>query len=233
MEQQKKIPVSVLKRLPAYEDYLRAQQARGIQFVSSTVVARALDLGDVSVRKDFALLAGDGRPNSGRSVDELLRRIGALLDSKHEKGAILVGVGKLGRALLDYRGFDRYGLQIEAAFDLHPEKKQELAISVPVLPLEQMEEFCRREHVLMGIVTVPASAAQGVAEHLIWSGIRAIWNFAPTHLALPPGVILYNENMAGSLAALAHLLSQQEAGECAASENCTNQNSFEKDVGNS
>lgn len=229
--EQRKIPVTVLKRLPAYEDYLRKQQAAGVRFASATVVARALNLGDVSVRKDFALLAGEGKPNCGRSVDDLLLCIGSILDNQNEKAAILVGVGKLGSALLEYRGFARYGLRIAAAFDLHPERKQDGQIPVPVLHLDEMESFCKRERVLMGIVTVPAHAAQEVANQLVRSGIRAIWNFAPTHLLLPAGTVLYNENMAGSLAALAHLLSQQDLSEHVSKNK--EQNKAEKDVGNS
>ena len=214
-----KIPITVLKRLPAYEEYLIMLHSNGVVRVSSTDVAKALELGEVSVRKDFALLAGEGRPHCGRDVTQLLECIEKTLDNKNQKAAILVGAGKLGRALMDYPGFDRYGLKIAAAFDLHPERKREFYHGeIPILPLEQMNTFCRENKILMGIITVPAAAAQEIAQLLVENGIRAIWNFAPTHLTLPPQIILHNENMAGSLAALSHLLSLQECEKSAKKE---------------
>ena len=107
-----------------------------------------------------------------------------------------------------YNGFDEYGLNIMAAFDRTPkiEKTEE---GKPVYPLSKLEQFCRTHKVLMGIITVPAEGAQEVADLLISGGIKAIWNFAPTHLDVPANILVQNENMATSLAVLSvHLQAQ-------------------------
>ena len=124
--------------------------------------------------------------------------------------AVLIGAGKLGQALMGYRGFDEYGLNIMAAFDRSP-KMEKTDEGKPVYNITELEQFCRSHKVLMGIITVPAEGAQAVADQLIAGGIKAIWNFAPTHLDVPHGILVQNENMATSLAVLSvHLQAQMK-----------------------
>ena len=121
---------------------------------------------------------------------------------------MLIGAGKLGQALMGYSGFEEYGLDIMAAFDLHPsiERTEE---GKPVFPMTELDRFCRLHKVLMGIITVPAKGAQEAADRLIAVGVKAIWNFAPVHLDVPDGILVQNENMATSLAVLSvHLQAQ-------------------------
>ena len=115
--------------------------------------------------------------------------------------AVLIGAGKLGLALMAYSGFEAYGLNIQAAFDVKPpmEKTED---GQPIYPIAKLEHYCKLHKVLMGIITVPAGAAQEVADQLIAGGVKAIWNFAPTHLDVPPNILVQNENMATSLAVL-------------------------------
>ena len=115
--------------------------------------------------------------------------------------AVLIGAGKLGQALLGYSGFEKYGLNILAAFDANPDLKQ-TDEGKPIYHIDQLESFCKLNKVLMGIITVPAPHAQKVAERLVANGIKAIWNFAPTHLDVPPHILVQYENMATSLAVL-------------------------------
>ena len=121
-----------------------------------------------------------------------------------------MGAGKLGLALLGYVGFDAYGLQILAAFDIAP--SMDLTENgKPVLPMDDLEDFCRANKVAMGIITGPAPHAQQVCDQLIAGGIKAIWNFAPTHLQVPENILVQNENMATSLAVLSmHLQAQMK-----------------------
>ena len=121
---------------------------------------------------------------------------------------MLIGAGKLGQALMGYRGFEDYGLNILAAFDKEPavDKTDE---GKPVYHIDKLEHFCRSHKVLMGIITVPAAAAQEACDQLIQCGIKAVWNFAPTHLEVPENILVQNENMATSLAVLSmHLQAQ-------------------------
>lgn len=114
---------------------------------------------------------------------------------------MLIGAGKLGQALCGYSGFGEYGLNILAAFDVKPQADQ-TEEGTPILPMEELEFFCKTNKVLMGIITVPADHAQAVCDQLIHCGVKAIWNFAPTHLDVPEHILVQNENMATSLAVL-------------------------------
>ena len=121
---------------------------------------------------------------------------------------MLIGAGKLGQALMAYKGFDDYGLNILAAFDARP-KMEKTDEGKPVYHISKLEHFCRTNKVLMGIITVPAESAQLVADQLVACGIKAIWNFAPTHLDVPGNILIQSENMATSLAVLSvHLQAQ-------------------------
>ena len=199
--ERKEISKSVLKRLPGYLSYLKAIPEGGSPYISATALANALGMGEVQVRKDLAMVSDGGRPKIGYLRESLIEDISQFLGYDNTTDAILVGAGKLGQALLGYVGFDAYGLNILAAFDAQPaaDKTDE---GKPILPLEQMESFCRSNKVLMGIITVPAEHAQMVCDMLIKCGIKAVWNFAPVHLDVPPHILVQNENMATSLAVL-------------------------------
>ena len=204
---QKAISKSVLKRLPGYLAYLKSVDAT---YISATSVANALGMGEVLVRKDLAMVSDGGRPKIGYQRENLIEDISQFLGYDNTTDAILVGAGKLGQALLGYSGFEAYGLNILAAFDAAPQGSKSVE-GKPILPMEELVGFCRENKVLMGIITVPASFAQQVADELIHCGIKAIWNFAPTHLDVPDNILVQNENMATSLALLSmHLQAQMK-----------------------
>jgi len=111
-------------------------------------------------------------------------------------------------ALMGYKGFQEYGLNILAAFDQNPEKEN-LEGKHPIYHISKLESYCRSQKVLMGIITVPGDCAQQVCDLLIANGVKAIWNFAPSHLDVPAGILVQHENMATSLAVLSmHLQAQ-------------------------
>lgn len=206
--QKKEISKSVLKRLPGYLAYLKSIPEGSSPYISATALANVLGMGEVQVRKDLAMVSDGGRPKIGYLRESLIEDISQFLGYDNTTDAILVGAGKLGQALLGYSGFAAYGLNILAAFDAQP-FAEETSERRPVYPMEQMESFCRSNKVLMGIITVPAPCAQQVCDRLIQCGIKAIWNFAPTHLDVPDGILVQNENMATSLAVLSmHLQAQ-------------------------
>ena len=206
----KKISKSVLKRLPGYYAYLKSVQNPDSPYISATAIANALDMGEVQVRKDLAMVSDGGRPKVGYVREHLIEDIEQFLGYDNTTDAILVGAGRLGQALLGYNGFDEYGLNILAAFDIRPETKRKDS-GKPILPLDQMVPFCQEHKILMGIITVPTEFAQEACDHMIRAGIKAIWTFAPTHLDVPDHVMVHNENMANSLAILSmHLQAQMK-----------------------
>lgn len=205
------ISKATLGRLPDYLEILRGLPQSEGSYISATAIAKKLSLGDVQVRKDLAAVSGAGKPKLGYVRNELILKIEECLGQKKLTPAVLVGAGKLGRALLQYDEFERYGVCISAAFDLN-EQIISLDSKTKIIPMNQFDLFCKTHSVRIGIITVGAGSAEAVCDQMIKSGITAIWNFAPCKLSVPDGILLQNENLALSLAHLNNQLcnSKQE-----------------------
>ena len=199
--QPKEISKSVLKRLPGYLAYLKSLPEDDSAHISATALANALGMGEVQVRKDLAAVSDGGRPKVGYHRASLIDDIEQFLGYDNTTDAVLIGAGKLGQALCGYSGFEAYGLNILAAFDAKPVAAA-TEEGTPIYPMDQLQSFCKSNKVLMGIITVPVAHAQEVCDQLIACGIKAVWNFAPTHLDVPENILVQNENMATSLAVL-------------------------------
>ena len=199
-----------LKRLPVYMSYLKSVDTQQVEYISSSTVAEALDMNDVQVRKDLAAVCKTaGIPKKGFVVRDLIGGISDFLGYSQGNDAILIGAGNLGMALMSYRGFDNYGINIVAAFDSRPE----IIDNKKVFDISNLDEICKKLNVKIGIITVPDTAAQKVCDLLVKSGILAIWNFAPTHIKVPEEILVQNENMASSLAVLSNHLREKMVGE--------------------
>ena len=205
---QKEISKAVLKRLPIYLSYLKALPEDGHTHISATALASALNMGEVQVRKDLAMVSNGGRPKIGYPRELLIADIESFLGYGNTNNAVLIGAGKLGRALLGYSGFAEYGLNIVAAFDSSEDLIGQERNGKPILNISDLRQFCKEQKIKIGIITVPAEHAQEVCNRLIDAGIAAIWNFAPTHLDVPEEILVQNENMAASLALLSKHLSE-------------------------
>ena len=198
---------ATVTRLPIYLRYLRDKLDAGETYVSSTTIADDLQRNSVQVRKDLALVSRvSGKPKIGFEIVALIDSIERFLGCNNAFDAVLVGVGGLGSTLLGYEGFRNYGLNLVAAFDNRAAVIGKTFGKVTVQPIGQIAETVRRQSVKIGIITVPKQAAQAVADELVGSGIRAIWNFAPTHLLLPDTVAVRHEDLAASLAVLSRKL---------------------------
>ena len=206
----KKISKAVLKRLPGYLAYLKNMPEGGPEHISATALANALGMGEVQVRKDLAMVSDGGRPKIGYHRESLIDDIEQFLGYDNTTDAILIGAGKLGQALMGYKGFNEYGLNILAAFDAKP-TAETTDEGKPIYPMSRLESYCRRHKVLMAIITVPSDHAQEVADQLIACGIKAIWSFAAAHLEVPSNILVQYENMATSFAVLSmHLQAQMK-----------------------
>lgn len=190
-----------------YLSYIKGLPEDAPKNISATTIAEALQLNDVQVRKDLASVSSSGKPKVGYNVKDLIAELEAFLGYNDIDNAVIVGAGSLGKALLNYSGFKAYGLNIIAAFDLCEDPTEFQGKTV--FPIAQLESFCRKVNIHIGIITVPASSAQEICDLLVNSGIRAIWNFAPVHLVVPDGILVQNENMASSLALLSNHLREQ------------------------
>ncbi len=205
----KTVPEPTLKRLPLYHRFLKEIQLLGKQAVSCTEIGLDLKLDPTQVRKDLEATGIVGRPRIGYVLADLIEAIEQFLGWKIANEAFLAGAGSMGAALLGYRKFEECGLKIVAAFDADPAKIGQEIHGIYVLDISKMGNLAQRMHILLGIITVPAHAAQGVADMMVSGGIRAIWNFAPIRLRLPEHIIVHNEDLYCSLASLSQKLAKQ------------------------
>lgn len=199
------VPKATLGRLPGYLEYLKSLPGTR-NTISATAIAKALSLGDVQVRKDLAAVSGAGKPKIGYETQKLIADIERHLGYDRITNAVLVGAGKLGKALLDFDGFEEFGVRIIAGFDCNQTALK--TGTKDILPITDIEKYCRDNKVKLGIITVGQGSAQDVCDKLVESGIEAIWNFAPCALQVPPGVLLKQENLALSLAYLNNQISK-------------------------
>ena len=196
---------ATLGRLPQYLQFLNGLPPGQYDHISATTIAKMLSLGEVQVRKDLAAVSGLGKPKVGYRTSELIKDLEDALGCKKLTPAILVGAGKLGRALLDYNGFEEYGVQITAAFDCNEQVLRMNKTSKEILPISSLKKYCTENGIRIGIITVGSGSAQDVCDQMLEAGITAIWNFAPCQLKVPDNVLVKQENLALSLA---HLNSQ-------------------------
>ena len=154
--------------------------------ISAAAIARGLQLGEVQVRKDLASVSGAGKPKVGYERIALIKALEECLGYDKVTNAVLVGAGKLGRALLDYEGFEEFGVKIVAGFDCNASNLQ--SGKKDILPLDKLVPYCVENDIKLGVITVGQDAAQEVCDRLIENGITAIWNFAPCTLDVPAGV---------------------------------------------
>jgi redox-sensing transcriptional repressor len=193
-------------RLSLYLRCLDVLRREGLTKVSSSQLGEGLGISDAQVRKDLASLGNLGQPGIGYSTSELIAAIRHALGIDREWKALLVGVGNLARALLRYRGFQQQGFRLVALCDSDPAKIGQTVEGLVVHPLDQVGALVPATCAELGILAVPAEAAQSVADQLAEAGIRGLLNFAPTVLRMPPGVSLVTVDLTVQLEQLAFLV---------------------------
>ena len=207
----KAVPEPTLKRLPLYHRFLKEWRQAGKESVSCTDIGEELKLDPTQVRKDLEAAGISGRPRIGYATTAVVDGIELFLGWKKVSEAFLVGAVSMGSALLGYRKFEQCGLKIVAAFDTAETRLGTRIHGKHVLPLSKLVDLTRRMHIQIGIITVPAPAAQEIADLMVAGGIRAIWNFAPVRLRLAEHIIVHNEDLHCSLAGLSQKLAQSLA----------------------
>ncbi len=185
-----RIPQRTVERFFRYCQFLHSRLEAGGEFVFSHELAAAVGVSPEQVRRDLMNFRLKGTPQRGYPIKEFMTELYSHLESESLTKMVLVGVGNLGKAILSYFLKRRPNLSIVAAFDQDPEKVNRVYSGCQVHHIGQLEKFVAREKAAVGIITVPASAAQEAADMLVRAGVRGIVNFAPAQLKLPPGVFL-------------------------------------------
>lgn len=192
-------------RLSRYKNALYALKRLGFVRVFSDNLADATGVSPSRVRKDFSLFGITGNKRGGYDIEKLLERLNDILGKNRIHNCVVVGAGKIGTALLQYNGLQNERIRIVAGFDINPSAFKKRA-KVPVLPLEDLPDIAREHHVRVGIIAVPANAAQQAFDLLVAAGITGILNFAPVSLAGPDDVVVTNVNLAAELENLIYFI---------------------------
>ena len=206
----KRIADSTVRRLSAYLRFLEDFEQRGLTTISSEELAKRGGTTSAQVRKDLSFFGSFGKRGLGYSVPELAGRLREILGLGKEWRVIIVGAGKIGGALAQYRGFRQRGFNILAAYDRNPDKIGRRLDGIPVRDIALLESDIHREHPDIVVLTVPGEEAQGVVDRVVRAGVKGILNFAPTQLHAPADVSVKTVNMAMELEGLSFALTNRD-----------------------
>lgn len=206
----KRIADSTVRRLSIYLRFLEEFEERGLATVSSEELARRGGTTSAQVRKDLSFFGSFGKRGLGYSVPELLTALREILGLGREWRVIIVGAGKIGAALAQYRGFRQRGFRIVAAYDTNPDKVGRPLEGVQVRDMADLEGDIAREHPDIAVLAIPSDNAQAVLDRVVKAGIKAVLNFAPAQLHAPADVTVKAVNMAMELEGLSFALTNRE-----------------------
>lgn len=197
-----KIPEPTLRRLPWYLAFVKLLKGKGETFVSSTQIAKAIDVDASRVAKDLSFVNISGKTRVGYEIDSLIAVLDEFLGFTTTHKTFLFGAGSLGGALLQDSGLKQYGLEIVAGFDIQESLVGKEINGIPVFHMDDFPALQSKYGATIGIITVPVEVAQSVADYIIKGGIRALWNFTPFRIRVPEGVVIQNTSMYSHLAVM-------------------------------
>lgn len=196
------IPEPALRRLPWYLAYVTLLRERGVEYVSSTGIARGINVDASQIAKDLSFLDIKGKTRIGYEVKLLEHKLEEFLGFRKRHRAVLLGVGSLGSALMQDSGLANYGLEIVAGFDVNPALIGTSLHGIPVYDVTTLAQHAAELQVEIGIVTVPVEYAQEAADSIIAAGLKAIWNFTPYRIMAPEGIVISNTSIYAHLAVM-------------------------------
>jgi redox-sensing transcriptional repressor len=205
----RKIAESTVRRLSLYLRFLEDFEEQGMETVSSEALASRGGTTSAQVRKDLSFFGSFGKRGLGYSVAELVRRLREILGLGRTYRVAMIGAGKIGSALVQYRGFKQRGFEIVAIFDADSSKVGRNWNGLTVRDVKELESELRRQTVDIAVIVTPADAAQSVADKVVSLGVKAILNFAPIQLVVPDDVVVKTVNLALELETLSYALTNR------------------------
>ncbi len=197
-----------IERLCRIFGYLDILEKKEVDFVSSMELAEAMGIPAHTVRKDISLLDITGHTRKGYPVSSLKKDLGDRLNLNKNRKACIVGLGRLGSALLDYEKFQEDGFEIVAGFDSSVNKLERIRTDIEVFPMSSLREIMISKNIELGIIAVPAENAQGVADRLIEAGVIGMLNFSPTKISVPKEIVNVNMDFTNALRLIAAKLNR-------------------------
>ena len=204
----KEISQAVISRLPRYHRYLGELKDEGVERISSQDLSKIMKVTASQIRQDFNNFGGFGQQGYGYNVEYLYDEISQILGLNSKHHLVLIGAGNLGQALANYVNFERRGFIIKGIFDKNEALVGKEIRGIQVRRMEELEPFIKEQDIDIAILTIPKASASSVAELLVQSGIKAIWNFAHVDLNVPEGVQVENVHLSDSLMKLSYNLNR-------------------------
>ncbi len=211
--EEKEISQAVIGRLPRYFRYLGELKDDGVERISSQDLSALMKVTASQIRQDLNNFGGFGQQGYGYNVEYLYDEIGKILGLDRQHKFVIIGAGNLGRALGNYINFERRGFIFRGMFDKNPDLVGDQVRGVRVMPMEELERFIQENDIDIAVLTIPKASAVPVAERLVKTDIRAIWNFAHVDLNLPERIQVENVHLSDSLMKLSYNISRYQRGE--------------------
>lgn len=200
---------AVIRRLPRYYRHLNDLSRAGVERISSSALGASMNLTASQIRQDLSCFGEFGQQGYGYNVESLRSEVADILAMNQGHTAVIVGVGNLGRALVENFPFDRCGVQLTAAFDVSPNLIGRQIAGVPIYSATELDTYLQDHPTSIGVLTVPLSAARSISEKLIGGGVKGIWNFTNTELSIEKaGVIVEDVHFSDSLLTLSYLIAE-------------------------
>ena len=203
---EKEISQAVIRRMPRYYRYLGELLDDGVERISSNDLSNRMRVTASQIRQDLNNFGGFGQQGYGYNVQYLYDEIGKILGLNQQHNIIIIGAGNLGQALANYVKFEKLGFKIVALFDVNPELKGKTVRDIPILMLNELDDYCANNHVDIAALTMPKSKADTIAQKLVDLGVKAIWNFAHVDLDIENNedVVVESVHLSDSLMQLSY-----------------------------
>ncbi|MBQ8093821.1 MAG: redox-sensing transcriptional repressor Rex [Clostridia bacterium] len=206
---QTRVSEAVIRRLPVYYRHLQELEQMGVERISSRELGDKMHYTASQIRQDINCFGGFGQQGYGYHVPSLRRHMASILGLEKTYSAVLIGAGNIGRAVSNYKGFEQDGILIRAVFDKDPDLVGLNCGPFIIKPYDELDEYLEQNPMDIGIIAVPAEAAQSVADRIIECGISAIWNFAPVDIQHPDSVVSTHVHLTDSLHILTYLMNEE------------------------
>lgn len=210
MNKENQVSITVIRRLPKYHRYLSELIAKGVSRISSQELSALTGFTASQIRQDLNNFGGFGQQGYGYNVEDLHRELGKILGLDTRYNAVVVGAGNLGQAIANYKGFEDAGFKVLSLFDRNPKVIGLRIRDIEIRDMDHIEDFIRDHNVEIGIITTPKESAQSIADIYVRTGIKGIWNFAPTDIIVPDHIVIENVRLNESLFILSYFLKTME-----------------------
>jgi redox-sensing transcriptional repressor len=209
MNLKKKVSLAVVRRLPRYYRYLSDLLKMDVTRISSKELSTRMGITASQIRQDLNCFGGFGQQGYGYNVEYLYNEIGNILGLSNKFQAIIVGAGRMGKALANYENFERRGFKLVGVFDVSPSLVGTDIKGMKIMHLDELEEFIKDNKVDVAMITVPCDQTPIVADRVARLGVKGLWNFSPMDLKLPYDIIIENVHLSDSLMVLGYKLNEK------------------------